>query len=73
MECKFIDCTHAHEPGCAVRAAVEAGAVDENQYANYMKLKREAEFYEMTKLEKREKDYKFGKFVKNAKKQMKDY
>jgi len=73
LECQFIDCTHANEPGCAVLAAVEAGIVDQNKYVNYMKLKKETEYYEMTKLEKREKDYKFGKFVKNAKKQMKDY
>jgi len=73
LRCKFIDCTHEHEPGCAVRAAVEAGIVDENKYANYMKLKGETEYYEMTKLEKREKDRQFGKFVKKAKGQMKDY
>jgi ribosome biogenesis GTPase / thiamine phosphate phosphatase len=73
LECKFIDCTHAHEPGCAVRAAVEAGTIDESKYENYLKLKKEAEFYEMTKLERREKDYKFGKFVKNVKKQMKGH
>ena len=72
-KCKFIDCTHAHEPGCAVRAAVEAGIVDEDKYSNYMKLKREAEYFEMTKLEKRRKDRQFGKFVKKAQDQIKDY
>jgi ribosome biogenesis GTPase len=71
-KCKFIDCTHAHEPGCAVRAAVEAGIVDESKYSNYMKLKKETEYFEMTKLEKRKKDRQFGKFVKKAQDQMKD-
>ena len=70
-KCKFIDCAHEHEPGCAVRAAVEAGLVDENKYSNYVKLKKESEYYEMTKLEKREKDRQFGKFIKKAQDQMK--
>ena len=36
--CRFRDCTHVHEPGCAVLRAVEEGAVDRNRYASYLKL-----------------------------------
>lgn len=36
--CKFTDCTHEHEPGCAVKAAVEEGAVSEDRYETYLRL-----------------------------------
>jgi len=39
--CKFRDCRHAREPGCAVRAAIEAGTLDPHRFANYMKLRDE--------------------------------
>lgn len=71
-DCRYVDCTHRHEPGCAVRAAVEGGELSEDRYANYMKLRKESEFHEMSLLEKRKKDKAFGKFVKSAKKRMKD-
>ncbi|OQA04319.1 MAG: putative ribosome biogenesis GTPase RsgA [bacterium ADurb.Bin400] len=72
-KCKFSDCTHTREPGCAVIKAVESGELDEAQYANYMDLKNEADYYEMDDYEKREKDRQFGKFMKKAKKELKDY
>ena len=64
--CKYADCTHMHEPGCAIRQAVEEGKLDEGKYENYLKLKKENEFYEMTELEKRQRDRKFGKFFKKT-------
>lgn len=70
-ECRFIDCTHIHEPGCAVREAITLGKLDEDRYANCLKLSREAEYYEMTNLEKRRKDREFGRFIKKAKKDWK--
>jgi ribosome biogenesis GTPase len=39
--CRFVDCTHQAEPGCAVRAAVEWGEVDPDAWAHYLKLLRE--------------------------------
>lgn len=36
--CRFYDCTHSHEPGCAVRAAVEEGRVDERRHAAYLRI-----------------------------------
>jgi len=41
--CKFSDCTHTHEPGCAVRAAVEAGRVAMERYHSYLRLRFEDE------------------------------
>lgn len=66
-ECKYSDCTHMHEPGCVVRKAVENEKLDKDKYTNFIKLKKEAQFYKMTNVEKREKDKKFGKFIKKAK------
>jgi ribosome biogenesis GTPase / thiamine phosphate phosphatase len=38
--CKFgLDCTHAHEPNCAIRNAVQDGAVTERRYASYLDMK----------------------------------
>ncbi len=38
-QCRFgSDCSHVHEPGCAIRAAVERGDVDGDRYASYVKL-----------------------------------
>jgi len=68
--CRYPDCTHRHEPGCAVRAAVESGAVPSRSYENYLKLRKETEFHEMSGQEKRRKDKAFGRLVKSVKKSM---
>ncbi len=39
-DCRFLDCRHMHEPGCAVRAAVEAGSMDARRYESYRRLRR---------------------------------
>ena len=39
--CRFRDCHHDKEPGCAVRAAIESGALDAKRYANFVKLRDE--------------------------------
>jgi len=36
--CRFRDCSHTHEPGCAVREAVESGAISRERYESYLKL-----------------------------------
>jgi ribosome biogenesis GTPase len=40
-DCRFRDCRHAKEPGCAVRAAIDAGTLDAGRFANYLKLRDE--------------------------------
>ncbi len=44
--CKFPDCTHTHEPGCAVRTAVERGEISSTRYESYLRLREmlEAEY-----------------------------
>lgn len=66
LRCKFSDCTHTNEPGCAIKEALEHNRLDTDKYRNYVKLKKESRYYEMTHLEKREKDRKFGKYVKKV-------
>ncbi len=41
--CKFADCSHRHEPGCAVLAAVGAGQIPANRYDSYLRLREELE------------------------------
>lgn len=43
-QCRFRDCTHTSEPGCAVRKALENGELDGRRLENYQKLKREAKY-----------------------------
>ncbi len=66
LNCRFSDCSHISEPGCAVRAALKDTTLRADVYDNYIKLRKESDFYKLTEIEKREKDRKFGKFVKNA-------
>jgi ribosome biogenesis GTPase len=42
--CKFRDCTHEAEPGCAVRAAVESGHLDRDRWDSFLKLRRELNY-----------------------------
>ncbi len=71
-QCCYTNCSHEREPGCAVLAAIESGELNEDRYSSYIKLKKESEFHEMSYLDKRKKDKAFGKFIKTAKKQMKN-
>jgi len=45
-ECRFRDCRHDAEPGCAVKAAVDAGRMDARRLESYLKLQREQEAIE---------------------------
>jgi ribosome biogenesis GTPase / thiamine phosphate phosphatase len=70
LRCRYRDCTHTREPGCAVLDALGAGDIDGMNYENYLKLKDEAEFHQMSNAEKRKKDRDFGKYIKSVKKSM---
>ncbi len=45
--CRFADCTHENEPGCAVRAALEDGSLDRGRFRSYTKLRREIQYQEL--------------------------
>lgn len=66
--CKFNDCTHTIEIDCAVKEAIKSKKLDVFFYENYLKMKREKEYFESTVAEKRKKDKDFGKMVRQFKK-----
>jgi len=67
-DCKFKDCSHTTEIGCAILADVENGEIDKVSYENFLKMERENEHFESTVAEKRKKDKNFGKMIKHFKK-----
>jgi ribosome biogenesis GTPase len=69
--CRFADCSHTQEPGCAVRQAVTDGLLSEDRFRSYLKLKKETEYHDLSYLEKRKADRSFGRFIKSVKKDLK--
>jgi ribosome biogenesis GTPase len=67
-DCRFKDCTHTTETGCAVREAVQKGEIDEEAYRNYLKLKKEEAYFESSLAERRKEDRAFGRMLKNYEK-----
>jgi ribosome biogenesis GTPase len=68
-ECRFRDCRHEHEPGCAVKAAVEEGSIAADRYGSYIKLRAEAETtVEMRKRRREEWGKQISKFAREIKK-----
>lgn len=66
--CRFKDCKHVNEPGCAVLEAVNNGALDYKVYEGYLKLQRETWHFSASEHEKRKKDKSFSKLVDEVKK-----
>ena len=64
--CKFGNCSHTNEKGCAILSAIEAGELSEQRYNNYIKMKKESAFNDMSYSEKRQKDKDFGKLIKTT-------
>lgn len=69
--CKYVDCTHTVEAGCAVLAALETGELDAARYENYLTLEKEKAHFESTVLDRKKRDKEFGKMMKNFKKDRK--
>lgn len=65
--CRYRDCKHAGEPGCAVLEAVRSGEISQLHYENYLKLRKESEFHQMSYAKKRKRDRDFGRHVKSSK------
>lgn len=64
--CKFGNCSHTSEKGCAILAAINDGQLSEQRYKNYKKMKKESAFNDMSYSEKRKKDKDFGKLIKSV-------
>ncbi|MCB1176265.1 MAG: ribosome small subunit-dependent GTPase A [Leptospiraceae bacterium] len=65
-ECRYNNCTHISEEGCAVLGAIESGELSLKSFENFQKMKREQEHFSMNNYERRSKDKKFGKMVKKV-------
>lgn len=64
--CRFSDCAHDSEPGCAVRRAIDDGELDVRRLANYRKLQQENAFHNATLAERRNRGRELGRIVKEA-------
>ncbi|MGQ1948587.1 ribosome small subunit-dependent GTPase A [Geofilum sp. OHC36d9] len=69
--CRFKNCEHINEPGCAVLEAINNGTLDRKVYESYLKLKREAWHFSTSEHEKRKKDKSFSKLIDEIKKRKK--
>lgn len=67
--CRYPDCRHGSEPGCAVRAAIERNELKEDHVRSYLKLRKESEFHDMSSPDRRKKERAFGRLVQTYKKQ----
>lgn len=65
--CRFKDCKHINEPGCAVLEAVNSGILEQKVYESFLKLRREAWHFSASEHEKRKKEKSFTKFVEEVK------
>ena len=68
VSCKFNDCKHNQEPGCAVRVAIEDGSLDAERLKRWQKLAAEEVRNTETLAQRHSRDRSFGKMVKRAKK-----
>jgi ribosome biogenesis GTPase len=65
QSCKFTDCTHLVETGCAIRAAVDEGLLDEARLSNFQKLGRESAHHGRSLAERRDHDRDLSKLHKS--------
>ena len=66
--CRFADCTHETEPGCAIQAALADGTLDPDRFRRWQKLAAEEAFNSASLVERRARDKAFGKMVKSVSK-----
>ena len=65
-QCRFTDCHHDNEPGCAVRTAIYAGELDKRRLASFQKLLREQALNSASLAEKRARDRELGRFYRST-------
>lgn len=65
-QCRFRDCEHGREPGCAIQAAIAAGTLDQARLHRWQKLAREDQFNSASATELRARARRFGKLTRDA-------
>jgi ribosome biogenesis GTPase len=68
-QCRYRDCQHQNEPGCAVQQAISEGKIEQRRLESYTKLIREEALNTATIAEKRSKEKALGKFYKRTMKE----
>lgn len=68
--CRYRDCSHTGEPGCAVLEVLSSGELSWEHFENFLKIKEESEFHEMSHADKRKKGRGFGRYIKSVKKDL---
>jgi ribosome biogenesis GTPase len=71
--CRFADCKHINEAGCAVLEALNSGALDSHVFESYVKLMKEQRRFEIKIEDKKRLGKQFGKMTKEAKNHRKKY
>ncbi len=71
LKCRFHDCSHTIESGCAIKDALDKGIIDQDTLDNYNKMQREQQRFRTSIAEKRKKDREFGRMVKTVMKEKK--
>ncbi len=65
-DCKFTNCSHTNEKGCAILEAIENGELDNDSYVNFQKMERERLFFDSSQEERKKKDKDLGRLIKNV-------
>lgn len=68
-QCKFSDCTHTTETGCAVLQAIEDGEISISAYDNFIKMEKERSFFESNALDRKKREKSLGKMYKRVQEQ----
>jgi len=66
LSCRFANCSHTNEPGCAVLQAMEDGKLQPEHYGNYVKLKQESGLHEASHAGRRKKNKTVGRVGRSA-------
>jgi ribosome biogenesis GTPase len=71
--CRFVDCQHGEEPGCAVNSALETGELDQRRLANYQKLSREQAHNAASLAQRHASDRELGRYIKRVQREAKQF
>lgn len=66
QNCKFTNCSHQNEKGCAIQNEIQIGNLSEKRYQNFLKMKKESEFNQMSFIERKKNDKNRGKLIKSV-------
>jgi ribosome biogenesis GTPase len=71
-QCRFRDCSHQHDSGCALQAAVADGRLDARRFSSYMKLSRETKRAAQTPWQRHQAERQFGRMARSAQKRRRE-